>query len=259
MGTLGRTQVATTLVLTLATAVSSTACGAGPAEPTARRQRLLVFAAASLTEPFETLGRRFEAAHPDVAVTFNFASSSALAAQITQGAPADVFASASTQVMDGVLATDAVEEPNVFARNTMAIAVPPDNPARVTSLNDLARSDVAVAMCRPEAPCGALGRQVLSAAGLSVRPVTEEPDVKATLTKVRLGEVDAALVYSSDVRAAGAAVTPIAIPSGVNATTSYPIAVVAGTASHGEAQRFVDLVLSGDGANVLQDDGFLSP
>lgn len=218
-----------------------------------------MFAAASLTEPFEAIGDRFEAMHPGVEVVFSFAASSALAAQITQGAPADVFASASTQLMDGVVAAGGVAAPAVFARNTMMIAVPPDNPAGVATVADLARPGVQVALCQPAAPCGVLAQQVLAAAGLSVRPVTEESDATSTLTKVRLGEVDAALVYASDVRTAADTVVGITIPTRVNATTSYPIATVAGTDHPEPAEQFVEAVLSAEGAKMLEENGFQPP
>lgn len=249
--------VATVVALTVVAVLAG--CGSGAGAASGSRQRLLVFAASSLTEPFETIGRQFEAAHPGVDVTFSFASSSSLATQITEGAPADVFASASTPVMDGVVAAAAVGPPRVFARNTMQIAVPPDNPAGVAAITDLARPDVSVALCQPQVPCGALARQVLVAAGLTVRAVTEESDVRSTLTKVRLGEVDAALVYSSDVRAAAGAVTGIRIPDTVNATTSYPITAVAGASDHVLAAEFIDHVLSRQGETVLRENGFLGP
>ena len=170
-----------------------------------------------------------------------------------------MFASASTPVMDDVVAAGAAGPPKVFARNTMQIAVPTDNPAGVAGIADLARPGVSVALCQPQVPCGVLARKVLAAAGLSVRPVTEESDVKSTLTKVRLGEVDAALVYASDVDAAAGAVTGIEIPDEVNATTSYPIAALAATSDPERTSAFIDYVLSGQGEAVLRENGFLTP
>ena len=220
---------------------------------------ITVFAAASLTEAFTTLGARFEAAHPGTSIRFSFGPSSRLATQITEGAPADVFASASTSTMDSVVAAGAARDPSVFATNDLEIAVPPTNPANVTTLADLARASVTVALCQPDVPCGALATTVLANAGLTVRPVTLEADAKATLTKVALGEVDAALVYVTDVRAAGDRVAGIEIPAAVNASTSYPIAAVTESANPGLAAAFVDDVLSADGARVLAAAGFGAP
>ena len=221
--------------------------------------RVTVFAAASLTESFTTLGRRFEAAHPGTNVRFSFAASSALAQSITQGAPADVFASASPANMDTVVSSGDATGPRTFAGNVMAIAVPPDNPAGVTGVADLARSGLKVALCQPQVPCGAAAQRVLDTAGTTVRPVTFGADVKAVLTAVRLGEVDAGVVYRTDVRAAGDAVTGIEIPAGRNAATSYPIAPLTGAPNPAGARAFVEYVLSAAGRDVLTKAGFTPP
>ena len=218
-----------------------------------------MLAAASLTEPFTDLAARFEADQPGVTVRLSFGGSSALAAQIADGAPADVFASASVQVMDGVVATGDAGTQIVFARNTLAIAVPPGNPGRVAAPADLARPEVTVALCQVEVPCGALARTVLERAGVTVRAVSEEPDVKAALAKVRLGEVDAALVYATDVRSAGAAVAGVEIPGDVNATTDYPITVLKASDHAALAADFVGSVTSAEGAAVLTGYGFTAP
>ena len=218
-----------------------------------------VFAAASLTDSFTTLGTQFEAAHPGTKITFVFGPSSGLATQITQGAPADVFASASGKNMDAVVAAKAAGTPMPFARNVAEIAVPPTNPANITTLADLAKPRVKVALCEPEVPCGALAAKVFASAGLKVTPATLEADVKATLTKVELGEVDASVVYVTDVRAAGSKVRGIEIPAAVNATTSYPIAALTASKNPALAQAFVDHVLSADGARALAAAGFQEP
>jgi molybdate transport system substrate-binding protein len=218
-----------------------------------------VFAAASLKEAFTQLGQQFEAAHPGAKVVFNFGPSSGLATQINQGAPADVFASASTKNMDQVVATGAATSPTNFASNVMEIAVPPKNPANVTGLSDLAKSTVKVALCQKAVPCGATAAQVFSNANLTVTPVTEEVDVKSVLAKVSLGEVDAGVVYVTDVRAAGAKVKGIVIPADVNASTKYPIATLTKASNKATAQAFTDYVLSADGASVLTADGFAKP
>jgi len=218
-----------------------------------------VFAAASLKDAFTTLGQQFEAAHPGTRIVFNFGPSSGLAAQITAGAPADVFASASTKNMDQVVKAAAATSPTDFAGNIMEIAVPPGNPANVTQLSDLAGSAVKVALCQKAVPCGVTAAKVFTNAGLTVVPVTQEVDVKAVLTKVTLGEVDAGVVYVTDVRAAGGKVRGIAIPAEVNASTTYPIATLTRAPNRTTAQAFTDYVLSADGASVLAAEGFAKP
>jgi molybdate transport system substrate-binding protein len=220
---------------------------------------ITVFAAASLTESFTTLGKQFEEANPDATITFSFGPSSGLATQITEGAPADVFASASGKNIDAVVTAEAAGAPAVFARNVMEIAVPRDNPAGITALADLATAEVKVALCQPDVPCGAGAAQVFTHAGIAVTPVTLEADVKATLTKVELGEVDAGVVYVTDVLAAGDKVTGVEIPSDVNAATSYPIATLTASKNPDLAKAFVDYVLSADGASVLTAAGFQKP
>jgi molybdate transport system substrate-binding protein len=218
---------------------------------------LTVFAAASLKDSFTDLGKQFEAAHPGVKVTFSFAASSALAAQITSGAPADVFASASTKNMDQVAAAAAA--PKVFAKNVMEIAVPPSNPGKVTGPNSLASPSVKTALCQPQVPCGATAAKVFTNAKITVKPVTLEPDVKAVLSKVQLGEVDAGVVYVTDVLAAGAKVKGVEIPADVNASTNYPIAALTKSANAKAASAFVDYVLSPTGGSVLTAAGFQKP
>src|SRR5215207_4352829 len=220
---------------------------------------VVVFAAASLTESFGTLGERFEAAHPGVRVRFNFGPSSGLAQSIAQGAPADVFASAGATSMRSVVDRGDAADPRTFATNVLQIAVPRDNPAAVATLADLAEPGVAVAVCQEQVPCGTLARTVLDKAGLAVTPVTFGADVKAVLTAVRLGEVDAGLVYRTDVRAAGPGVRGIAIPAARNGSTSYPIATLTGAPNRAAAAAFVDYVLSAEGQAVLADAGFAAP
>jgi molybdate transport system substrate-binding protein len=218
-----------------------------------------VFAAASLKEAFTKLGKQFEAAHPGTKVAFNFGPSSGLATQITAGAPADVFASASTKNMDQVVQAGEATYPTNFASNVMEIAVPPNNPAMVTQLSDLAKPAVKVALCQKAVPCGATAAKVLANAKLTVTPVTQEVDVKSVLAKVTLGEVDAGVVYVTDVRAAGAKVKGVVIPVDVNASTKYPIAALTKAPNKTMAQAFTDYVLSADGARVLSADGFAKP
>ncbi len=254
------------LALTAAAGCGSTAApGAGSAAragaPTgsAITGTVRVFAAASLTESFSTLADKFEAAHPGVSVELNFGASSALALQIIEGAPADVFASASATNMTQVIAAKAAAGSRTFARNVLEIAVPPANPAAVTGVADLARPGMKVALCQSQVPCGASAQKVFDKAGITVRPVTLEQDVKSALIKVETGEVDAAMVYLTDVRAAGAKVRGIAIPDTLNASTEYPIAGLEAAAKPALAAAFVDYVLSGAGQDVLNAAGFGKP
>ena len=216
-----------------------------------------VLAAASLTGVVAELVEDFEAEHPGASVTVSSGGSSALAQQIVAGAPADLFLSASTATMATVVEAGLVAgEPVTFARNRLEIAVAPGDPEGVSGLDDLARDDLAVALCAEQVPCGALARTVLDAAGVEVDPVTLEPDVTSTLTKVRLGEVDAALVYATDVRAAGDAVE--GVPLGVEgAATTADEAALLGDAPAPAARAFLDLLLSDDGRRVLSDAGFV--
>lgn len=224
-----------------------------------RHVTIRVFAASSLTGTFTVLGKQFEKAHPGTTVEFNFGPSSGLAEQIGQGAPADVFASASTSNMDTVVAAKEAEDPQDFATNSMEIAVPSGNPGRITSLSDLARPGVKVAVCQAQVPCGKVAAEVFADAELTVKPVTEEVDVKSVLTKVTLGEVDAGVVYVTDVLAAGKKVESVEIPAQENAVTRYPIASLSASEHARTAEEFVDLVLSGKGAAVLQAAGFAKP
>ena len=240
---------------------TSAGSGSSPAAPGsgAASGTVTVFAAASLTESFTSLGRQFEAAHPGTTVKFNFGASSSLAENINQGAPADVFASASPKNMQQVVDADGASDSKTFARNVMQIAVPPDNPAGVREVTDLARSNVKVALCQPQVPCGAVAQQVFENVNITVKPVTQGADVKAVLTTVQLGEVDAGMVYKTDVRAAGTKVKGIEIPADQNASTSYPIAALTEAPNPAGAAAFVDYVLSPDGEKVLEQAGFTAP
>ncbi|MDA2807888.1 molybdate ABC transporter substrate-binding protein [Nocardiopsis suaedae] len=217
---------------------------------------LTVFAAASLTEVFTDLGERFEE-ETGTPVDFNFAGSSDLALQIADGAPADVFASADTRTMDDVAGDGLAEgDPRVFARNELMIAVPQGNPAGVGGLEDLAGPGARVALCAAEVPCGAAARELLDAHGVEVSGASEEEDVKAALTRARLGEVDAALVYATDVRSAGDDVEGVPVDGAEEAANDYPIAVVKDAAAPEAAREWVDFVLSDEGQGALADAGF---
>jgi len=237
---------------------SSTSAASGSSSAALSGQ-ITVLAAASLTESFTAIGKAFEAAHPGTKVVFSFGASSTLATQITAGAPADVFASASTKNMDAVVAAKAATDPKPFAKNVLEIAVPPANPANIAQLSDLAKPGVKVVLCAEAVPCGAGARTVFANAKITVTPVSNEADVKATLSKVTLGEADAGIVYVTDVLAAGAKVKGITIPADVNASTTYPIAALSVSKSPDLAKAFVDEVLSADGATALTGAGFEKP
>ena len=221
---------------------------------------ITVFAAASLTESFTRIGKDFEAANPGTTVKFNFAGSSALATQINQGAPADVFASAAPKNMQTV--TDAGNgegTPTTFVRNQLVIAVPKGNSKRIKALADLAKPGVKVALCVAEVPCGAAATKALAAAKVKVTPVTLEQDVKAALSKVKLGEVDAALVYRTDAKAASSDVDGIEFPESASAINDYPIIVLKNAPNKAGAQAFVAYVQSDKGKAVLTAAGFQAP
>jgi molybdate transport system substrate-binding protein len=237
---------------------SSPATGSA-SSPATSTGSITVFAAASLMGAFSQLGKQFEAAHPGDTVKFSFGPSSGLATEITSGAPADVFASAAPANMDTVVKAGDASSPQDFAKNTAEVAVPPNNPAKVTSVNDLAKSSVKVALCQPQVPCGVVAAEVFKNAGITVKPVTLQPDVKSVLTQVELGNVDAGMVYVTDVKAAGAKVKGVAIPASENASTLYPIATISSSSHKSEAQAFVAYVLSPAGQQVLTAAGFEKP
>ncbi len=221
---------------------------------------VVVFAAASLTESFTTIGRQFEARHPNTAVTFNFAGSSALGTQINEGAPADVFAAAAPKNMATVVdAGNAAGVPATLARNQLVIAVGKGNPEAVGGLPDLARAGLKVALCAEAVPCGAASRTALDAAGVGVTPVTLEQDVKAALAKVKLGEVDAALVYRTDAQASAADIDAVEFPESAKAVNDYPIVVLKDARNPAGARAFLDYALSADGTKVLTEAGFGTP
>nr|WP_239028598.1 molybdate ABC transporter substrate-binding protein [Pseudonocardia acidicola] len=236
-------------------------CGgasSGSAQASAPQARTLtVFAAASLTDTFNALGKQFEAQNPGVTVKFNYAGSSDLAQQIVNGAPADVFAAASNATMKTVTdAGDAAGAPKVFATNVLQIATLPGNPKHITSFADLTKPDLKVVVCAPQVPCGAAAAQVEKATGVTLKPVSEEQDVKSTLNKVSTGNADAGLVYVTDVTAAKGAVQGVSFPQAQQAVTSYPIAVVKNAPQADLAQKFEALVTGEAGQKALQAAGF---
>lgn len=247
------------------TACSSSGGGADPSAsapggPRKPAGTVTVFAAASLKETFTALGRRFEAAHPGTKVTFNFGGSDTLAASLVSGAPADVFAAASPATMKTVTdAGDGRGEPSTFVRNQLEIATLPGNPAHIATLEDLTKPGLKVALCAKTVPCGSAAQKALTASGLELSPVSYEQDVKSALTKVELKEVDAAVVYRTDVRAAGGKVEGVEFPESARAVNAYPIVALKDAPNATAAQAFIALVESAQGQQVLGDAGFLRP
>lgn len=233
-------------------------CGAsGDVGGTQETVTLQVYAAASLQEPFEEIGETFESEHEGITVQFNVAGSSTLVQQITQGAPADVFASANPENMHkltdaGLAASDPVD----FTTNTLMIAVPAGNPAGVEDLASLTAEDLNLVVCAPEVPCGAATETVEEAAGLELSPVSEEQSVTDVLNKVTTGEADAGLVYVTDVQKSGDAVEGIAFPEAQEAVNVYPITTVDGSAHPDLGEEFVDLVTGAEGQEILAGYGF---
>jgi len=238
---------------------SGTSSSTGSGGPSGLSGSITVFAASSLKEAFTTLGEQFMNAHQGTTVTFNFDASSTLAEGITQGQKADVFASASPKNMDTVVQAGDADSPKNFVKNRMEIATPPGNPAGIKTVADLAKSGVKVALCDPAVPCGSTALEVFKNAKVTVKPTASEADVKSTLGVVETKEVDAGMVYVTDVRAAGDSVEGVTIPADINASTTYPIAPLEKSDNPGLAQAWVDYVLSANGQKVLTADGFLKP
>ena len=217
---------------------------------------ITVFAAASLTDAFSEAAEDFMAANPDVTVELNLAASSALREQILAGAPSDVFASANSSNMEQVVEAGAADRPEIFTRNALEIVVPAGNPADVDGLDDFADTDLLIGLCAAGVPCGELSREVLADAGVAPAQDTDEPDVRSLLTKVAAGELDAGIVYRSDVLAAGDEVEGIEIPDDVNVVAEYPIATLTESGAPEVADAFVEFLLSDDGQAILESWGF---
>lgn len=244
----------------VAAAAATLLCGGCSSSQPAAGDEITVFAAASLKSTFTDLGTLFEKDNPGTTVRFNFAGSSDLVAQLTQGAPADVFASADTanmtKAVDGGLVSG---DPVAFASNTLTIVTPPGNPSDIATFADLARPGVQVVICAPQVPCGAATDKIETATGVALTPVSEESSVTDVLGKITSGQADAGLVYVTDAANAGDKVTAIAFPESRRAVNQYPIAVLNQARSRPAAQRFVDLVTGPRGRDVLGAAGFAEP
>lgn len=221
---------------------------------------LIVLAAASLTELFQSLEEAYKVLHPSISPKFSFESSSTLVAQVQQGIQADVIATADEETMGQLESAGLLEEPpQIFALNELAIIIEAGNPQNVQDLADLADPNLKVVLAAEEVPAGAYARQSLDAAGVEVQPVSLEEDVKAVVSKVSLGEADAGIVYVTDVKAAGSAVSSVPISQEHNVVARYPIAVLKDAPNENPADDFVALVLSEDGRAALSEAGFSLP
>ncbi len=247
-----RRALAASLLLLIACA----ACGGG-AEA---RARVVVFAAASLTAPFEVIAAAFERDHAPHGVDLHFAGTPQLVVQVREGARVDVFASADMANIQRLVDAGATAGPPVvFARNRLAIAVAKGNPKGITTLADLARDDLRVVLCGPEVPAGRYAREALTKAGVAVRSRSDEPSVKAVVAKLQLGEIDAGIVYATDVLAAKATVDGIAVDAAHDVVAEYPIAVMNAGRQRDAAVAFVAFVRSEAGRRILQSHGFELP
>lgn len=240
--------------------VAPTATGTALPSATGPRGSVTVSAAASLTDVLPVVARAFETRFPGVSVKFNFGGSSALVEQVLAGAPVDVIATASESTLWKATSAGLTGRPLLIAKNTMAIVMPPGNRAGITQLSDLQKPGVLVAVCLPAVPCGIAANQIFAKNALNVRPVTQELDVRGVLNKVSTGEVDAGIVYVTDVKIAGSTVTSIAIPRDRNVVTTYPIAAVTSAPNRAAAAAFVAYVrYSPSAQGILRAYGFAKP
>ncbi|MFI9150358.1 molybdate ABC transporter substrate-binding protein [Streptomyces sp. NPDC053367] len=250
--------------LAAALLVTLAACGDADAEKdtggpagAASEADLTVLAAASLTDVFRTAGAAYEKAHPGTRITFSFAGSQELVAQVSQGAPADVLVTADTRSMDKVRADAGT--PTVIAKNRLVIATGKGNPHKVDELKDLADTGLKVVLAAPEVPAGKYSRQILDAQRITVQPVSQEPSVRAVLSKVELGEADAGLVYKTDADSAKDKVDAVRIPDAQNAVAEYPAATLKDSKNAEAAAAFVAWLSSAQGQRILLDAGFQKP
>lgn len=250
-----RRSASRTLALFSVLMMGPAGCGGSGSEST---EAVTVFAAASLTDAFGELAAQFSMTSDGVDVELNFGASSSLREQILAGSPADVFASANASTMAQLVEAGVAVDPADFVANRLQIAVPPGNPAGVSGLGDFADPELFLGLCAEEVPCGQFGRAALANAGDTPSIDTNEPDVRALLTKVEEGELDAGIVYRSDVLTSDS-VEGIDIPLEVNALAKYPIAVLAEAANPDGGDAFVTYVLSDEGQAILASYGFEAP
>ncbi|WP_046778075.1 molybdate ABC transporter substrate-binding protein [Streptomyces yangpuensis] len=264
-----RTTTTAAAVLSAALLTGLTACGGGEGKPAAPhtgsaapsgaapQTNLTVLAASSLTDVFKAAGAAYEKSHPGTKVTFSFAGSQELAAQVKQGAPADALVTADTRTMDGLKAETG--EAKIIAKNRLVIAAGKGNPFKIDELRDLADTRLKVVIAAPEVPVGRYSKQILDAQKVEVKPVSQEPNVRAVLGKVEMGEADAGLVYKTDSAKSGDKVVTVDIPDAQNALASYPAATLKQSRNSEAAAAFVAWLSTPEGQKILQDAGFQQP
>ncbi|GHB53727.1 molybdate-binding protein [Streptomyces cirratus] len=267
--TLTRRRAAAAALTAALLAPALSACGAddeksgaaaspgASASAQAKAANLTVLAASSLTDVFKTAGAAYEKSHPGTKVTFSFAGSQELAAQVKQGAPADALVTADTKTMDGLKAETGGA--TVIAKNRLVIAAGKGNPFKIDELRDLADGKIKVVLAAPEVPVGRYSKQILDAQKIEVKPVSQEPNVRAVLSKVELGEADAGLVYKTDSAKSGDKVVSVDIPDDQNAVASYPAATIKQSGNGEAAAAFVAWLSTPEAQKILQDAGFQQP
>ncbi|MFD9722833.1 molybdate ABC transporter substrate-binding protein [Streptomyces sp. NPDC059072] len=262
---------ATTAVLAAALLVPLAACGksgshdkkdaagssAAPSASAAPAANLTILAASSLTDVFKSAKEVYEKTHPGTKVTISFAGSQELAAQVKQGAPADALVTADTKTMDGVKAETG--DATIIAKNRLVIVAGKDNPYKIGALKDLADTKIKVVLAAPEVPVGKYSKQILDAQKIEVKPVSQEPNVRAVLSKVELGEADAGLVYKTDSIKSGDKVVSVDIPDEQNVVATYPAATLKQSKNAEAAAAFVAWLSSPEAQNLFQNAGFQKP
>lgn len=261
MKPLGRIAAVSALLLLVVTGCgTSNEQSSTSSTSSAEGGKLMVFAAASLKKSFSEIGEQFKTDNPGADIEFSFAGSSDLVTQLTQGAPADVFASADTNNMDKAAQADLLAgDPVNFASNTLTIVVAPGNPKKIGAFRDLTQPGLSVVTCAPQVPCGSATEKVEKATGVQLKPVSEESQVTDVLNKVTTGEADAGLVYVTDAQGAGDKVTAVPFPESADAVNTYPIAVLQQSKDPDLARKFVDIVTGEQGQKILMAAGFAKP